>query len=70
MSNIEVAERLSITESTVKTHLNNIFQKLGVRDRLELTHYAIKTGMVAVIGSQPLTSHSISDAANQTGAAS
>ena len=49
MKNIEVAERLAITESTVKTHLNNIFQKLGVRDRLELTHYAIKTGMVAVI---------------------
>ncbi len=49
MRNIEVGERLSITESTVKTHLNNIFQKLGLRDRLELTHYAIKTGMVAVI---------------------
>ncbi|HLX05482.1 MAG TPA: response regulator transcription factor [Candidatus Binatus sp.] len=49
MRNNEVGERLSITESTVKTHLNNIFQKLGLRDRLELTHYAIKTGMVAVI---------------------
>jgi DNA-binding NarL/FixJ family response regulator len=49
LRNTEVAERLSITESTVKTHLNNIFQKLGVRDRLELTHYAIKTGMVAVL---------------------
>ena len=49
LRNIEVADRLSITESTVKTHLNNIFQKLGVRDRLELTHYAIKTGMVAVL---------------------
>ena len=49
LRNNEVAERLSITESTVKTHLNNIFQKLGVRDRLELTHYAIKTGMVAVL---------------------
>ncbi len=49
LRNNEVAERLSISESTVKTHLNNIFQKLGLRDRLELTHYAIKTGMVAVI---------------------
>jgi DNA-binding NarL/FixJ family response regulator len=49
LRNIEVAEKLSISESTVKTHLNNIFQKLGVRDRLELTHYAIKTGMAAVI---------------------
>jgi len=49
LRNIEVAEQLSMTESSVKTHLNNIFQKLGVRDRLELTHYAIKTGMVAVL---------------------
>jgi len=49
LRNTEVAELLSITESTVKTHLNNIFQKLAVRDRLELTHYAIKTGMVAVL---------------------
>jgi DNA-binding NarL/FixJ family response regulator len=49
LRNNEVAERLSITESTVKTHLNNIFQKLDLRDRLELTHYAIKTGMVAVL---------------------
>jgi len=48
LRNTEVAERLLITESTVKTHLNNIFQKLGLRDRLELTHYAIKTGMVGV----------------------
>jgi two-component system NarL family response regulator len=50
LRNAEVAERLSITESTVKTHLNNTFQKLGVRDRLELVHYAIKTGLIAVVG--------------------
>lgn len=50
LRNAQVAERLSITESTVKTHLSNIFQKLGVRDRLELAHYAIKTGLVAVLG--------------------
>jgi two-component system NarL family response regulator len=49
LRNAEVAERLSITESTVKTHLNNVFQKLALRDRLELVHYAIKTGLVAVI---------------------
>jgi DNA-binding NarL/FixJ family response regulator len=51
LHNTEVAERLSISESTVKTHLNNIFQKLGVRDRLELTHYAIRTGLVTLIES-------------------
>ncbi len=49
LRNAEVGERLAISESTVKTHLNNIFQKLGLRDRLELTHYAIKTGIVPVL---------------------
>lgn len=52
LRNAEVAQRLSITESTVKTHLNNIFQKLGLRDRLELTHYAIRLGLVAVLGQE------------------
>ena len=37
MRNAEVAARLSLSESTVKTHLTNIFQKLGIRDRIELT---------------------------------
>lgn len=49
LRNAEVAERLSISESTVKTHLNNIFLKLDLRDRLEVTLYAIKTGLVAAI---------------------
>jgi DNA-binding NarL/FixJ family response regulator len=48
MRNAEVAARLSLSESTVKTHLTNIFHKLGIRDRTELTRYAIKTGLVTV----------------------
>lgn len=48
MRNAEVAARLSLSESTVKTHLTNIFQKLAIRDRVELTRYAIKTGLVTV----------------------
>ena len=36
MRNAEVARELSITEETVKTHLNHVFRKLGVRDRVEL----------------------------------
>jgi two-component system nitrate/nitrite response regulator NarL len=45
LRNAEVAQRLSITESTVKTHLNRIFQKLGLRDRVELALYAMQTGL-------------------------
>jgi len=39
--NKEIAEKLFISEQTVKNHLHNIFQKLGVSDRLELALYAI-----------------------------
>jgi DNA-binding NarL/FixJ family response regulator len=48
MRNGEVARQLEITESTVKTHLNNIFQKLDIRDRHGLMHYAIRTGLVSL----------------------
>jgi len=46
--NAEVAQRLSISEVTVKTHLNNVFQKLKIRDRVELTLYAIRTGLIGI----------------------
>jgi two-component system NarL family response regulator len=46
--NAEVAARLSITEVTVKAHLNRIFQKLEVRDRVELALYAIRVGLIGV----------------------
>ena len=39
--NKEIAEKLFISEQTVKNHLHNIFDKLGVSDRLELALYAI-----------------------------
>jgi DNA-binding NarL/FixJ family response regulator len=39
--NKEMAERMFISEQTVKNHLHNIFDKLGVSDRLELALFAI-----------------------------
>ena len=47
LRNAEIAERLSITETTVKTHLNHIFSKLALRDRVELAVYALRHGLVA-----------------------
>jgi DNA-binding NarL/FixJ family response regulator len=48
LRNAEVARRLFISEVTVKTHLNNVFQKLRLRDRVGLTLYAIRTGIIGV----------------------
>jgi two-component system, NarL family, nitrate/nitrite response regulator NarL len=41
-SNKEMASRLSITEDTVKRHLTNIFDKVGMSTRLELALFALK----------------------------
>lgn len=43
--NKEVSAALGISERTVKTHLQNIFQKLGVRDRVALVMYALQHGL-------------------------
>ena len=43
--NKEIAEKMFISEQTVKNHLHNIFDKLGVADRLELALYAIHKGL-------------------------
>jgi len=48
LRNHEIAQRLLLSENTIKTHLANIFGKLGVRDRVDLVHYAIRMGIVAV----------------------
>jgi len=44
-SNREIAERLVIGEATVKTHVNNIFSKAGLRDRAQAVVYAIHHGL-------------------------
>ena len=46
--NREIAQRMFISEQTVKNHLHNIFDKLGVSDRLELALYAIHRNLQTV----------------------
>lgn len=48
LKNAEIGRKLAISEFTVKTHLTNIFQKLDIRDRVGLTLYALRTGMVSL----------------------
>jgi DNA-binding NarL/FixJ family response regulator len=43
--NREMAKKMLISEQTVKNHLHNIFDKLGISDRLELTFYSIYNGI-------------------------
>jgi DNA-binding NarL/FixJ family response regulator len=46
-TNREIAAKFSISEQTVKHHLRNIFDKVGVSNRLELALFAINHGLVA-----------------------
>jgi DNA-binding NarL/FixJ family response regulator len=45
-ANKEISAELSIAQSTVKTHITNIFQKLGVNDRTEAVTQALKRGLI------------------------
>jgi DNA-binding NarL/FixJ family response regulator len=45
-TNKQIAETLVISEKTVERHRANILEKLGMRDRVELTRYAIRHGLV------------------------
>ena len=50
-TNKEVAQHFSISEETVKRHLSNIFEKLGVFSRLELAIFALNHGLIDGAGS-------------------
>ena len=47
MNNRTIAERLFISEKTVKTHVSNILGKLGVADRTQAAIYALRSGLSA-----------------------
>jgi DNA-binding NarL/FixJ family response regulator len=45
-TNRQIANELVISEKTVERHRANILEKLGMRDRVELTRYAIRSGLI------------------------
>jgi two-component system NarL family response regulator len=50
LRNADIGHQLGISEVTVKTHLNNIFHKLRLRDRAELARYAAHAGIAVPDG--------------------
>jgi DNA-binding NarL/FixJ family response regulator len=50
LTNNEIAQHLVVSPTTVKSHINHLFTKAGIRDRAQAINYAYRTGIASPPG--------------------